>query len=172
MTWTKDEFIEKYGLAKYNEFREKARLRNLQNYYKKLGISREERKEYWKNKKDKLEKEKLIKQKERKIESIDRKIKRVKRHNELYSYKSHSRQIFRRMFPKLDLSEYNVHHCFGPSSDNFVVLLKKDHLNLHKKFGRNNSDCLYNNPEVKNFILCVPHLIVLNKEITENTLDI
>lgn len=153
----KDEFIAKYGEDAYELWKQQIRKWRKEHKEQCKLLNRkwyEEHKEHH----NQLNKNQREEHKEQ--------------HNELNSYKSHSRHIFSRMFPTLDLSEYNVHHCFGPSSDNFVVLLKKDHLNLHKKFGKTNSDCLYSNPEVKNFILCVPHLIVLNKMITENTLEI
>ena len=67
---------------------------------------------------------------------------------------------------------HQIHHCFGAEIYSFVILNKEDHLNLHKKFGFLNENCLLTNENVKNFIQNCPHILVVNGEIIENTMKI
>ena len=68
--------------------------------------------------------------------------------------------------------KHNIHHCFGYDCYSFVILNKEDHIKLHHIFGRTNLLCNYDNPEIKKFIDSVPHMLVKDKIITENTLTI
>lgn len=65
---------------------------------------------------------------------------------------------------------HQIHHCFGDEIYSFVILNREDHLDLHKKFGKLNENCLLANENVKIFIQNCPHILVVNGEITENTM--
>ena len=67
---------------------------------------------------------------------------------------------------------HQIHHCFGADVYSFVIMLKEDHIELHKIFGIKNEDCSFSNPNVKNFILNKPHILIKDKEIIENTLNV
>ena len=45
---------------------------------------------------------------------------------------------------------HQIHHCFGADVYSFVILNREDHLNLHRKFGNLNENCLLTNENVKN----------------------
>lgn len=79
------------------------------------------------------------------------------------------------MYVKYHFKEYNgkihqIHHCYGLEKTSFVILYKQDHKALHKKFGHLNENCLISNKEVSDFIYSVPHLLIKDGEIIENTI--
>lgn len=65
---------------------------------------------------------------------------------------------------------HQIHHCFGAEIYSFVILNRVDHLNLHRKFGHLNDNCLITDENVKIFIQNCPHILVVDGEITENTM--
>lgn len=62
---------------------------------------------------------------------------------------------------------HSIHHCFGDVVDSFVIMKSQDHIDLHKKFGRLNENCLLTNEQVKEFIMSREHILVENGIITE-----
>ena len=65
---------------------------------------------------------------------------------------------------------HQIHHCFGAEIYSFVILNREDHLNLHRKFGQLNENCLLSDENVKNFIQNCPHILVVSGQIIENTM--
>jgi hypothetical protein len=65
---------------------------------------------------------------------------------------------------------HQIHHCFGDEIYSFVILNRDDHINLHRKFGNLNENCLLTNENVKKFIQNCQHILVVNGEIIENTM--
>ena len=80
------------------------------------------------------------------------------------------------MYVKYHFSElYNgkihqIHHCYGLEKTSFVILYKQDHKKLHKIFGSTNDKCLISNEKVAKLISELPHILVKNGEIIENTM--
>lgn len=75
--------------------------------------------------------------------------------------------IFIAIYGKL----HSIHHCFGDVVDSFVIMNRQVHIDLHKKFGRFNENCLLTNEQVKEFIMNHEHILVENGIITENTME-
>lgn len=71
---------------------------------------------------------------------------------------------------KLQTEGLEIHHCYGMKVASFVVLSPENHKLLHREFGRENEDCLISNVEVAKLISEMPHILVKNGEITENTM--
>lgn len=65
---------------------------------------------------------------------------------------------------------HNIHHCFGDVVESFVIMNKQDHIELHKKFGNYNENCLLSNEQVKEFIMNHEHILVEDGVITEDTM--
>ena len=84
-------------------------------------------------------------------------------------YKSHH-YVVRKLKCGYNGKIHQIHHCFGAEIYSFVILNRKDHLDLHRNFGQLNENCLITNANVKNFIQNCPHILVVNGEITENTM--
>lgn len=92
----------------------------------------------------------------------------ITRKNNLIRRKSHH-LINRKLNCVYDGKIHSIHHCFGMIVESFVIMYKNDHLELHKKFGNLNENCLLSNEQVKEFIMNHEHILVVNGKIIENT---
>lgn len=63
-----------------------------------------------------------------------------------------------------------IHHCYGMKIASFVLLSPENHQLLHSTFGRRNEDCLISNKKVAKLISKLPHILVENGKIIENTM--
>lgn len=86
-------------------------------------------------------------------------------------YKSHH-YVVRKLNCGYNGKIHQIHHCFGAEIYSFVILNKEDHLNLHRKFGVLNENCLLSNENVKIFIQNCPHILVISGKIVENTMEV
>lgn len=65
-----------------------------------------------------------------------------------------------------------IHHCYGMKIASFVLLSPENHKLLHREFGRENEDCLISNEKVAKLISELPHILVENGKIVENTMEV
>lgn len=65
-----------------------------------------------------------------------------------------------------------IHHCYGMKIASFVLLSPENHKLLHREFGRENEDCLISNKKVAKLISELPHILVENGKIVENTMEV
>lgn len=71
---------------------------------------------------------------------------------------------------KIQTEGLEIHHCYGLKIASFVMLSPDNHKLLHYIFGRRNEDCLISNKKVAKLISKLPHILVENGKIIENTM--
>ena len=69
-----------------------------------------------------------------------------------------SQKHLKKVFPGVP-KNYVIHHGFGKSPTDFLLLPASLHMEMHKTFGKRNDKCLYDNIEVRDFL--VGHLIYI-----------
>ena len=142
----------------------------------KLKAERKARKEArLKEKERKLkEKEARLKDKEQKLKDKEaRKLISVankKRKREKTRIRSSSTNFCRRHITGYNGTIHNIHHIFGWSEFSFIILLKEDHILLHKKYGFDNSSISWYDEKIRNEVLNLPYCLVINKNIVKNNL--
>lgn len=192
------EYRKKYLEKIHDKYINDAEFREHQKSYQKQYIEEhhDEMKVYWKkrydNRPDVIEKrakraqkrqEKELELKEKNLKKIERLAKQANLEKIANSVKAtqESKDYIRSMSNKFahrklncdfDGTKHQIHHCFGYHINSFVIMKKSDHIDLHKKFGKKNDDCLITNESVKKFIESVPHVTVQDGIIKENTFNV
>ena len=88
-----------------------------------------------------------------------------------YHYRVKSNRLAKKLFRNYS-EDFQIHHCFGFMPDSFVILRIEDHIELHKRFGKSNNECLFSNKQVADYIMHVPHCIIRNSVIVNNNLQV
>ena len=87
-----------------------------------------------------------------------------------YFFRVKSNRLAKKLFGNYS-KNFQIHHCFGFLPNSFVILCIEDHIELHKRFGKSNNECLFNNEHVADYIMNVPHCIIRNGVIASNNLQ-
>lgn len=155
-----------YFKAHRDNFPSVIKLKAERKARKEARLKAKEEKLKAKEEKLKVKEEKLKAKESKKLISVaNKKLKREKTR-----IRSASSNFCRRNIAGYNGTIHNIHHIFGWSEFSFIILFKKDHILLHKKYGFDNDNISWYNEKIRDEVLNLPCCLVINKNIVKNNL--